>query len=1089
MLIEGEVDAPISPEMANLQISLGGQNLSRWDEALDMELPALPKYQLAGRLRLVEHVWSIEQMIATVANSDVTGLLRITPDADPLHIEGNLHSDQLDLVQLQEFIPQQEDSDPLEVQAAAYIDLIASTNWHTNITYRADLIETEEFPIKDTKIVMMLKENVLTLETLSGAVAGTQVHIEGDVSAEENLAEGRIRLLLKKAQLPEVSNAATALSSGPSAIPGLTGNLTGELTVTVKATRSPVENTKPVTAKDGNLPHRAEVSSIAIQNLDLGYADPSSNTKIVAHLDETMSDNTMVIQADGAYRSEPIELSLTLPALQSLVSLSPDDPLQRLALDLKLPNANASVMATMMLAWPPTKMDLRFNVESDKPATTAALLGLELPTIGQLAMSGSLSRQGDIWKINKFKTLVGDSNIYGRAVINTSKELKFEAMLKSNKLDLAVLTTTTDTDSSQSAPSHVAPSESNFSESVSTKPASPPWLTELNGKIGLTVQQLILPGVTLGDVSLRAAIDDGLLSIEPLTIALGEGIIKTRVKLDLAAPTLAGRLQTKIRSVDLAKVMQAVGRETTALGTISGRIALSLPLTRQSTGDLSNADALLERLRVEEVRLRYDDPALQTKTDLRLKTDSIESQMHVNGTVEYQGIPVEISLTTGSVREGIEDYTSLPVKATLDIKQTTIDIESTVGRILPLESLTTSLSMAGPDLFRLGDAINIPLPHLPPYDLHANLQRKQLDSDQQIFIFKNLEGTIGDSDVAGKLHVTTGGERPMIFTRLQSRKLDLDDLAGLTGAPPDPNETASAKQKEQAEKFENRDRLLPDKPIDFTQLQNVDADVEYRAKEVQAPKLPIDNFLLKMNLEDGHLQMNRLDFGVANGVIAMELEVNARNLPVQAKVNTDFDQVNLSRLLASVEMADDSFGKIGGRATLWMQGDSLAKWFSSADGGLYLTMTGGNIDALLVELAGLDFTESAVVFLGTDAEVPIDCAYADLQARSGIVTIKPFIFDTKDTKFKGYGKIDLRQEQLDVTVKPYPKDFTFLSSRGPLSVTGMFTKPSFSVDPSFPSPEFGTADDSARCKGMIDNLREARKNGMDKRSITFDPVE
>ncbi|HQU29880.1 MAG TPA: AsmA-like C-terminal region-containing protein, partial [Nitrospirales bacterium] len=228
-------------------------------------------------------------------------------------------------------------------------------------------------------------------------------------------------------------------------------------------------------------------------------------------------------------------------------------------------------------------------------------------------------------------------------------------------------------------------------------------------------------------------------------------------------------------------------------------------------------------------------------------------------------------------------------------------------------------------------------------------------------------------------------------------------------------------------------------------------------------------------LKDGHLQMDRLDFGVATGTVSMHLEVNAREDPIQAKLHTDVDHVNLSRLLARFDVADDSFGDIGGRAKMWMRGESLAEWLGSADGGLFLTMTGGKIDALLVELAGMDFSESAAVLLSTDTRVKIECAYTDLQARSGIVTIHPFLLDTQDTKFKGHGSIDLRQEQFNLTVEPYPKDFTILSSRGPLHVTGTFSNPEFSVEPTFPSPELGMADDSARCRGMVNALQNARR--------------
>ncbi|MEX2492459.1 MAG: hypothetical protein WD425_11920 [Nitrospirales bacterium] len=66
---------------------------------------------------------------------------------------------------------------------------------------------------------------------------------------------------------------------------------------------------------------------------------------------------------------------------------------------------------------------------------------------------------------------------------------------------------------------------------------------------------------------------------------------------------------------------------------------------------------------------------------------------------------------------------------------------------------------------------------------------------------------------------------------------------------------------------------------------------------------------------------------------------------------------------------------------------------------------------------------------------------------------------------------------MDLTIKPYPQDFTLVSSRGPSHITGTFTSRNFNVDPSFPSPEFGSPDDSARCAGMIEALRTARKNG------------
>ncbi|WP_454061488.1 AsmA family protein [Candidatus Nitrospira salsa] len=1093
LLMEGTVDAPISPEMANLQFHLNGENLSRWNDALDMQLPALPMYQVAGHVGLEDGVWSIDELNATVVDSDLTGTLRVIPDADPLRVEGNFSSEHVDIAQLQGFMPDQENSEPVSKQVANLLAFLANASMQTKFKYRSDLLKTQETPITDAEVVMSLENHALTVETLFGTIDENHGKVEGYISANSDLTGGRIQLKIETT--PTIGTAKDSemkdALSAPT-FPMFPGNLSIALAMNVATKRVPVNENQASIDDEENSVARIELDSVAVEEFHVTYTDTPSSTKLVARLKEDMSKEDIVIEADGKYKDAPLGFSFTIPDLTSLVKLNTDESLQRLTLDLKLADAMASVTASVMPTWPVTKMNMRFQVSSDTPASIAALFGIEVPTLGKLAIRGSLSKQHDHWKLDKFVSQVGQSNLNMVGIINTADELRVKATLKSNLLDVAALIPQTPTEgqSSKSTTSDGSSAKSDSSERMSIESTTPPWLTDLTGQISLEVQRLVLPGATLNNVSAKATIDQGRLRVVPLSIALGGGTIKTRVNLNVNTSAPTGTLRTEIQGVDLGEALTAFGKEPSALGVVDGRIGLKLPdVSHKNIKNTSNTDALLDRLEIEEVRLQYDDPDLQAKTDLRLKADSFKSDIRIEGKVEYQGIPVDVSLKGGTIRQAIQDYRSLPVNATFQIKKTTLDIESHVGRLFPLESLTTSLRLAGPDLFRFGKSIKIPLPHLPPYDLHANLERKQLKNGTQVFIFTNLEGTIGDSDVAGKLRVTTGGERPMIFTRLHSRKLDLDDLAGLTGAPPDPEETASEKQKAQAEKFDDRERLLPAKPIDFTQLQKVDADVDYRAKNVQAPDLPLDDFVLTMTLQNGHMQMNRLDFGVAKGTAAMELEVNARQIPVKAKLKTDFDQVNLSKLFTASEMTDDAFGNIGGKGTLWMRGTSLADWFASADGGLYLTMTGGKMDALLIELAGLDFTESATVFLGTDTGVPIDCAYTDLQTRSGIVTIQPFLFDTSDTKFKGHGKIDLRQEKMDLTVEPFPKDFTFLSSRGPLHVAGTFKNPNFSVDPSIPSPEFGTADNNARCDGMIEDLRKARKRDMDERKREFETVK
>jgi uncharacterized protein involved in outer membrane biogenesis len=81
----------------------------------------------------------------------------------------------------------------------------------------------------------------------------------------------------------------------------------------------------------------------------------------------------------------------------------------------------------------------------------------------------------------------------------------------------------------------------------------------------------------------------------------------------------------------------------------------------------------------------------------------------------------------------------------------------------------------------------------------------------------------------------------------------------------------------------------------------------------------------------------------------------------------------------------------------------------------------------------------------------VDCAYADLQADAGKVTLETVVVDTSDTLFTVSGIFDLAEEILDLTIHPQPKDFSLFSSRSPLRVTGTFNAAEFYPDASAPA--------------------------------------
>ncbi|HEY9400569.1 MAG TPA: AsmA family protein, partial [Luteimonas sp.] len=106
----------------------------------------------------------------------------------------------------------------------------------------------------------------------------------------------------------------------------------------------------------------------------------------------------------------------------------------------------------------------------------------------------------------------------------------------------------------------------------------------------------------------------------------------------------------------------------------------------------------------------------------------------------------------------------------------------------------------------------------------------------------------------------------------------------------------------------------------------------------------------------------------------------------------------------------------------------------------------GQISNMVVELAGLDVEEAVKFLIEGDRRIPIRCAFGDFKVTDGVMTSKALAFDTTDTIIVGSGTVSLRDETLDLRLRPRPKDRSFLVFRSPLIVGGTFKDPSFRPD-------------------------------------------
>ena len=457
---------------------------------------------------------------------------------------------------------------------------------------------------------------------------------------------------------------------------------------------------------------------------------------------------------------------------------------------------------------------------------------------------------------------------------------------------------------------------------------------------------------------------------------------------------------------------------------------------------------IIEKVVIEDGTFLFNNQ--QTNTQLELKLTQAEAagfleepvKLKVKGT--YQKLPLSLSLDGGSYENLRSSKDPYPLQINVGVGKLKVNINGNLTEPLAMKGEDVTLDIQGDDMANLFPLIRLVFPSTPPYKLKGHLKH-----EGQTWSFSNFSGRVGDSDLSGTIRVDTEPKRPVMKADLISNLVDFKDLAGFIGGKPasGSDETASNEQEKQAAATkEESDRIFPDQPFDLERLKAMDADVRLRAKRILAPNLPIDDLNAKLSLSDGVLKFNPTVFGVANGRIEIYSTFDGSKQPSKVNIDARLRQLDLKRFLKS-EFAQKTIGPIGGRIVLSGTGQSFRDLMATASGNTFVMMSGGEISELLVRLAGLNVARALGVLVRGDKPIPIRCALLDLQATDGQMGVQTLVFDTANSIISGEGKIDLRDEKLDIMLTPVPKDFSPLSLRSYIRVNGTLKNISAFPDP------------------------------------------
>ncbi|OQP78947.1 hypothetical protein IB69_007445 [Xanthomonas citri] len=467
----------------------------------------------------------------------------------------------------------------------------------------------------------------------------------------------------------------------------------------------------------------------------------------------------------------------------------------------------------------------------------------------------------------------------------------------------------------------------------------------------------------------------------------------------------------------------------------------------QSDGDGSMPR--LGRLLVTNGRLQYIDDASRSDVDVAINSlappssDQRAAPIGIDGKGRWKGYPFSLKGNTASPLELSQSEHPFRIDLRGSAGATRTHVRGTLTNPFQFRVFDLQMALSGQDMEDLYPLIGVAMPSTPPYKLDGRLRR-----DGDVWRYEKFTGTAGDSDLSGTAEIDLRNKRPFLRADLASKRLDFDDLAGFVGAPPKTgtNESANAEQKKQAAQLAASARVLPTTPYDLSKLRAMDAQVRWRAQRINAPSWPLDDMDASLTLKDGLLQLDPLNFGVAGGDIRSTIGMDARKAIITTQLKASIRGIRLDRLFPDATLAKQASGAIGGELDLRGRGNSIAAMLGSADGSIGVGMGRGHVGNLIMELAGLDIAESLKYLLTKDRQIPVRCIFGDFGVQDGLMQSRALAFDSTDTIIVGEGNISLKNETLDLLLRPRPKDRSILSLRSPLRIGGTFKDPSFRPD-------------------------------------------
>ena len=459
---------------------------------------------------------------------------------------------------------------------------------------------------------------------------------------------------------------------------------------------------------------------------------------------------------------------------------------------------------------------------------------------------------------------------------------------------------------------------------------------------------------------------------------------------------------------------------------------------------------------------------------------TIGTQIGYRATItgRWHALPLQLAVRAGGVLPLLQDdgdasgTPALPLRVEGTAGAAKLLFDGQAAALLGAQRLDGALRFAGPSLAAVGAPLGITLPRTPAFRLTGRLAH-----DSGVWQLRADTATIGRSALAGDFRYDSNASPPRLTGRLSGQRLLLADLGPAIGTAGEGRGSSTQAEPPGVSRPEPG-RVLPQRQFDLPSLQVMDADVAVAidALDLGSSALaPLQAVRARVLLAGGVLQLQGLQASVAGGQVTGQTRLDGRGKSARWNLDLQVRGLDMAGWVRALQIpAGERAGPPPGQATLRRerlvarqgggrplayltgvleadmqlqgQGSSTAQILATLQGPVRLQVREGTLSHLLTEAVGLDLAQVLGVLVRGDEALPMRCARADLVVDQGVVQVRRAVLDNADSTLRVDGRIDLRQETLALRARARPKDFSPVSLRAPLLVTGTLAKPEVGLD-------------------------------------------